>query len=240
MWLAAVSRYIKRVCHHDGVPQMKKLLLAAVFALAVSPAMADTISLSGSVDGVNFGPLTSPFGSLNIINQSVGTGIFNLNTVTVNSESFLAAPGVLATNTLNIQQADTGNHLLVLDITAFGLAGIPGLTNFLSSFSVTGQSSAGWFAREQTFINGNQLADTGIFAAVADSAFSTNSATIGSTYNAEVIYTINSRGVGQFNGGIDISVAAVPGPVVGAGLPGMLALLLGVFRYWRQKNLLGV
>jgi hypothetical protein len=217
---------------------MKKLLLATAILLASATmqAKADTISLSGSVDGVNFGPLTSPFGSLNIINQSVGTGVFNLNTVTVNSESFLAAPGVLATNTLNIQQSDTGNHLLVLDITAFGLAGLPGLTDFLSSFSVTGQSSAGWFAREQTFINGNQLADTGIFAAVADSAFSTNSAMIGSTYNAEVIYTINSRGAGQFNGGIDISVAAVPGPVVGAGLPGLIAGMFGIGAWWRRRK----
>lgn len=220
---------------------MKKLLLATVLLLASATmhAKADTISISGSVDGVNFGPLTSPIGTLNILNQSVGTGIFNLNTVTINSESFLAAPGVLATNTLNIQQTNTGNHLLVLDITAFGLAGLPGLTNFLSSFSVTGQSSAGWFAREQTFINGNQLADTGIFSAVADSAFSVNSATIGSTYNAEVIYTINSRGAGQFNGGIDISVAAVPGPVVGAGIPGLIAacgMMIGFAKRRRQQK----
>lgn len=215
---------------------MKKLLLATVFALAVSPALADTISISGSVDGVNFGPLTSPIGTLNILNQSVGSGIFNLNTITINSESFLAAPGVLSTNTLNVQQTNTGSHDLVLDITAFGLTGVPGLTNFLSSFSVTGQSSGGWFAREQTFINGNPLADTGIFSAVADSAFSVDPALIGSTFNAEVIYSIHSIGAGQFNGGIDISVAAVPGPIVGAGLPGLLAMFGMGGVWWKRRK----
>ena len=194
---------------------MKKFLLCTVTAAGLalaSPAFADTITISGSVDGAGFGPFGSPDGTLNINNQSVGTGIFDLNTVTINSETFLAAPGVLSTNTLNIDQNTGGNHTLVLDISANGLAGVAGLTDFLSSFSVTGQSTAGWTAREQTFINGVQLADTGVFAAVADSAFATDAATIGSTFDAEVQYTINSVGTGQFNGGIDISVAAVPEP----------------------------
>jgi hypothetical protein len=208
---------------------MKRLLATtAVLAALSAPAFAETISLSGSVDAVAFGPLTSGIGTLNIQNQSVGSGIFNLNTITINAESFLAAPGVLSTNTLDVDQHTLGNHTLVLDITASGLAGTPGLTNFLSSFSVTGQSSSGWIAREQTFVNGVQLADTGLFNAVADSAFSTDAAIIASLFDAEVKYTIFSRGEGQFNGGIDLSVAQTPLPATawlfGAGMVGLVGL----------------
>jgi hypothetical protein len=220
---------------------MKKLLAttavlaAMVLAQAGMPAAAETISVSGSVDAVNFGPLTSGIGTLNINNQSVGTGIFNLNTVTINSESFLAAPGVLSTNTLNVDQNVGGSHVLVLDITAFGLAGTAGVQNFLSSFSVTGQSTSGWNAREQTYINGGLLADTGIFAAVADSAFSTNSATIGALYNAEVIYTIFSNGIGQFNGGIDIATVGIVTPIP-ASLPFFLAGIAGLYGVAKRKR----
>ena len=201
---------------------MRKLLLTTVAVLALSsPAWADNIVVTGSVDGVNFGPLTSPDGTLNIINQSVASGIFDLNTVTINAGPvFLTPPGVLATNTLNVDQTVSGNHTLVLDIQAQGLSGTAGLTDFLSSFSVTGQSTSGWSAQEQTFINGGLLADTGIFLAVADSASSIDAATIGSTYTAEARYTIMSVGVGQFNGGIDINVAATP-------LPAALPMFLG-------------
>jgi hypothetical protein len=217
---------------------MKRLLLATTAAALMlsAPAFADTISLSGSVDGVNFGPLTSPDGTLNVLNQSVGTGIFDLNTVTINSESFLAAPGILATNTLNVDQTTAGNHTLILDIKAMGLAGVPGLQNFLSSFSVTGQSTAGWTAREQSFIDGTQLADTGVFHAVADSAFSTDAATIGSLFTAEVIYTINSVGIGQFNGGIDIAAAATPLP---AALPMFFTGLVAGFFALRRRRAIG-
>ena len=211
---------------------MKKLLATtAILAALAMPAWADTISVSGSVDAVAFGPLNSANGTLNIANQSVGTGIFNLNTLTIDSETFLAAPGVLDTNTINVDQNIGGNHTLILDIKAFGLAGTAGVNQFLSSFSVTGQSSSGWNAREQTFINGGLLADTGVFAAVADSASSINAATIGALFTAEVIYTIMSVGIGQFNGGIDIAVAQAATPLpaslpfFGAGLVGLMALV---------------
>jgi hypothetical protein len=215
---------------------MRRLLATtAVLAAIAVPAYADTISVSGSVDAVAFGPLNSANGTLNIANQSVGTGIFNLNTLTIDSETFLAAPGVLDTNTINVDQNVGGNHTLILDIKAFGLAGTAGVNQFLSSFSVTGQSSSGWIAREQTFINGVQLADTGLFNAVADSAFSTDAATIGSLFTAEVIYSIFSRGIGQFNGGIDISVAQAATPIP-ASLPFFAAGLVGLVGLARKRR----
>ena len=205
---------------------MKKLLLVAMAAsLALAaPAFADTIQLTATVDGILVNSTNSADGTLDVSNQAFG--VFNLNSLSINSETFLAAPDLLSTNTLNINQSAGGTHQLVIDVKAFGLSGPNAVANLLSSFSVTGLTG-GWNAQEQTFINGTLLADTGVFTATSDSAFSNNLALLGSLFNAEAVYTINSVGVGRFNGGIDISVAETPLPgavwLFGSGL-GLIAM----------------
>jgi PEP-CTERM motif len=215
---------------------MKRFLFATVFALAAGPALADTIVATAKVDNVLVATQTSASGTLNVSNQSFGP-IFNLNSLSINSESFLASPDILATNTLDVNQTVGGTHTLVIDIVAAGLAGPNALTNFLSSFSVSGMN-AGWSAQEQTFINNVLLADTGVFTATSDSAFSVNPAFAGTLFNAEVIYTINTVGTGRFNGGIDISVAAVPEPATwGMMLLGFVGL---AFAFRNRRKLAGM
>jgi hypothetical protein len=179
-----------------------------MFALAVGPAMADAINLTATVDGVAAGSASSPDGSLTVTNQSFG--VFNLNSLSINSETFLAPPGVLSSNTLDVDQTALGNHTLQLDIIATGLAGPNALENFLSSFSVSGQT-AGWSVVETTTINGVLLASTPVFTGVSDAASSLNAAFAGTTFTADEHYTISSVGEGSFNGGIDIAVG-VPEP----------------------------
>lgn len=217
---------------------MKSLLyaFAAVAALAVSPALADTITATATVDGGLTQTTTTVNGTLNIIGGSIGP--FSFNTVSANSQTTLPPPGILTTNSLNLQQTATGSHQLVLDITASQLTGTNALTNFLSTFSVSGLS-AGWTAREQTFINGVQLTDTGNFTTPSASASATVTRLETNPFSAEVRYTITSNGPGGFNGGIDISgTAAVPGPVVGAGFPGLVALLGGIWGWKKRRQLL--
>jgi hypothetical protein len=211
---------------------MKKLLLASVFALAVSPALADAISLTATVDGVAAGSASSPDGSLTVTNQSFGA--FNLNSLSINSQTFLSSPGVLSSNTLDVDQTTTGTHTLQLDIVATGLSGPNSLKDFLSSFSVSGQT-AGWSVVETTTINGSLLASTPVFTGVSDSASSINAAFAGTTFTADEHYTIMSVGEGSFNGGIDIAVAAVPEPATwGMMLLGFVGLAF-MFRQKRRK-----
>jgi hypothetical protein len=208
----------------------KALLLAGVFAFAAVPALADSIALTASVDGSVVNTSTSPDGTLDINNQSFGP-IFNLNSLTINSQEFLTAPDILKTNTLDVAQDASGSHQLVIDIRAFGLAGPGALTALLNEFSVTGLT-AGWSAQEQTFINGVLQADTGLFTTPSGSADLFSSAFLGNTFTAEVVYTINSNGTGSFNGGIDIATAAVPEPATW----GMMLLgFLGLGAAFRRK-----
>jgi hypothetical protein len=195
---------------------MKRLLLiAAASALLAGTALADIITATATVDGGPPSSTASATGQLII--SAVALGPFSLNTVIANSQSTLPPPGILDTNTLNLQQSDPGNHTLVLDITASQLTGPGALASILSSFSVSGLT-AGWTAREQTFINGTLLADTGVFTTPSGSAFSIDPAFLSNPYSATVVYTITSAGIGGFNGGVDISaeVSAVPGPIAGA------------------------
>ena len=195
---------------------MKKLTenLTSVAVLALSaPAWADTITMTAKVDGVTVAVDSSADGNLDISAQSFGPA-FNVNSLSINTETFLAVPDLLSTNTLNVNQSVGGNHQLTIDIKGFGLSGPAAVEALLSSFSVTGLT-AGWSAQEQTFIDGVLLADTGVFTATSDSAFSVNSVLVGGLFTAEALYTINSVGIGRFNGGIDISAASTT-PLPGA------------------------
>jgi hypothetical protein len=216
---------------------MKKLLLLfGALALAVSPAKADLITATAVVDGGAPQSTSSTNGTLNIV--GVALGPFSFNTISINSQATLPPPGVLTTNSLDLQQSAAGAHSLVLDIVASQMTGSTFLQNYLSSFSVSGLTS-GWQVREQTFLNGNQLADTGFFTTPSGSAFSTNLALETNPFSAAVRYTILSNGIGGFNGGIDIArTSPVPGPIVGAGLPGLMAgalFLLGLVKRRKQK-----
>jgi hypothetical protein len=105
---------------------------------------------------------------LDVSNQAFGS-VFNLNSLTINAQSFLAFPDIFSTNTLDVNQNAGGTHQLVINVTANGLVGTGTTQGVLSAFSVTGLTG-GWNAQEQTFINGNLLSDTGVFTATSDSA----------------------------------------------------------------------
>jgi hypothetical protein len=215
----------------------KTFLLATSAVLASAPASADDIVLSATVDGGVPTIITSVDGNLNVNSQSFGAD-FDLNTLSINAgPGFLAAPGILNTNTLDVNQVVTGSHTLVLDILARNLVGTGALTSLLDEFSVTGLTT-GWSVVEQTLVDGVIEATTPTIFANSASADVTTSALLSNPFSAEAIYTISSNGVGQFNGGIDISAAPVPGPLAGSGLPGIVAAclsLLGLSRIRRRR-----
>ena len=135
--------------------------------------------------------------------------------MTADSHSVLGGNSILDTNTIDIKNmANAGNpQMLVVDIKDTGITGLAGLMNVLSEFSVT-NLTAGWTAQEQTFINGVQVGNTGVLNAETIGLDQSVLDNLTSPLTAEVKYTISDPGgVGEFNGGIDVSVtAAVPEP----------------------------
>jgi hypothetical protein len=217
--------------------KMKKLLLATVGLAALAlPASADSITATITDNGSLVNSTNSGTGSLDI--PSVTFGTFQVNTVTADSHSILGGNSILDTNTIDIKNLspDAITHQLVIDIVDTGITGFTGLQNFLSEFSVT-NLTAGWTTQLQTFVNSNPLSDTGVLNAETTGIDMNAFASATNPLYAEVRYTINDVGgiTGEFNGGIDISVAAVPGPVVGAGLPGFVAMLAFGGWMWRRR-----
>jgi hypothetical protein len=216
---------------------MKRLLLGTAILLVVAiPAAADNITLTATADGVLVDTINSGgLPTLDVSNVAFG-GVFNNNSLTINSAGALAAPGKLDGNTIDVDAATGGNHTLVLDITATGLAGTASLQSFLSEFSVTGLTT-GWSVMEQTFINGAPLASTPLITANSFSLDSNNPALETNPFSAEERFTITSDIAGQFNGGIDINASAVPGPVLGTGLPALFGIgLLWLGSTRRQRS----
>src|SRR5215469_9555264 len=182
---------------------MKRLLLAsALLAFGSVGAMADSITLTATCDGSLCAALASANGTLDVSDQAFGP-VFNLNSLSINTAEFLAPPTVLSTNTLDVDQTAGGSHTLVIDIVGHNITGPNFSSNILSSFSVSGQT-AGWSIQEQTLINGVVQVTSPVFTGVSTSGSATTLAFLGTTFDAEAIYTITSDGVGSVNGGIDI------------------------------------
>lgn len=217
---------------------MRKFLLGSVVALVMAPADADNITMVATADGVVVDTVSSGgLPTLNLVNVAFGPA-FNLNTLSLDSQAGLAAPDVINTNTLNVAATSgaSGAHSLVLDITATGLTGTGALEAFLSTFSITGITT-GWTANEETFVDGGLLHATGPIGTTSSST-AIDSALQPNPFSAEVRYTIDSFGTGNFNGGIDIStqVAPVPGPVAGSGVPGLAMAVGAIVLLWRRRT----
>lgn len=217
---------------------MRKLLLASALALAAVPALADNITATVTDNGAVVNVTNSVTGSLDI--PSVTFGTFQVNTVTADSHSVLGGGSILDTNTIDIKNltADPITHQLKIAIVDTSITGFSGLQNFLSEFSIT-NLTGGWTAQLQTYLNGSLLSDTGLLVAETTGIDMNAFANATNPLTAEVLYTINDTGgiVGEFNGGIDISAAAaVPGPVVGAGIPGLVTAALAMLVLRRRRQ----
>jgi len=213
---------------------MKKLLFATVALLAMTVAStAATITFTASEDG---GPTTTaptPNASATIGPISFGDFTFSM-TGSTNGSGGVPPPFLLQGNTITVQQNDTGSHTLDLSVLGIGLTSPTGLTALLSGFDATGLS-AGWVATISTDINGSIIDSatfTGPTSGGHDTAF--GAFNLPAMFNASIDFHIVTNGVGAANLGGSL---AVPGPVVGAGLPGLLGMLgFGGFKFLRRRK----
>jgi hypothetical protein len=217
---------------------MKKYLLAtaALLLLSASSVMAATITFQVREDGGGFTTIPTPNSFSTVGPVSFGDFLVSGTGATQGSA---VAPLLLSAQTIDFQTSATGSHTLDFNVLGVGITSPTGLSNLLSHFDATALSS-GWSASISTDINGT-IINTGNFTGPLSggSDFAFNGFTLPSTpFSASVDFHVVTNGPGGANLGGALAASAVPGPIVGAGIPGFIALLgmLGLNRFRKRRH----
>lgn len=224
-----------------------KLLLAsaAVFAMSVlaSVANAATITVGFQQIGFNGDAITTV--------PTTGTGLLVYGSSYGNFTSAGTASGsppnafgeLLASTSQSIASTSAGGTFNVY-ITSQGNSAPSGNLTFISSLT-SNLLPAGWTVTQSTFLDSGN----GLFGGTLLSSHTFNAAgaftgvAAGDTgpglYSVTQLYTIvaNSAGTLALS---TMSISAVPGPMVGAGLPGLLAAAAGLLALARRRRKVAV
>jgi hypothetical protein len=223
---------------------MSKNVVAVAFALSLTclPAKADIINVTatGSVQGYDY---TGVFGYANspIVTAYSATYVFDTSFGVSNQSSFAhggtawgtTTPAVFAALTINGHEEQFGTHYngdLQTSAVGFYAAVEDGIGNYLLTNIYGGGSTLpSSFLFDPSFSIGPEFSSTG--------GFTIKNIGKDGEYTAYAYGSFSTEYVSITN--VPQDVAPVPGPMVGAGIPGLLALFGMGGLYWRRKQLAG-
>jgi len=223
-------------------------LLSSVVSLATASVMLTLASSVGNAAVISIcaredaGACVPIAGSGTAADFNVGplvVGDFTVSLASGTTQPTLPSPGLLFSNNIDVSGASSAGHTLDVFITASGLTSPLGLQNFISGLTENTligswtETLSTFFSSTNALFGGTPL-NSATFSAAGAVVLNANANTGAGPYSVTAQYHIVSSGAGAANATINIQ--AVPGPIVGAGLPGLLAACFALTALARRRR----